>query len=95
MTASCDADYAVPPGKYRRKIVEHMRRITATGQQEQGRTGTAPIEHFQPHAGVNLHKLHCMRRRILPLPLLWCGGNCDSEEAAQDVQETMSHRCCS
>jgi len=67
MAASGHADDAVPRSQCRRKIIEHVRRIAAAGQQEQGRAGTAPIEHLQPDVGLNFHQLHHLRRRVVPL----------------------------
>jgi len=49
MTAPGHADDAVAHGELRRHVIEHVRRIAQAGQKEQGRTGTAPVEHFQPH----------------------------------------------
>ena len=66
MTASRHADDAVPPGKCRRKIVEHVRRITTAGQEEQGRAGTAPIEHLKLDVLCRWYELHPMRRWVSP-----------------------------
>ena len=70
MTAPRHANDAVAPGECWRKIVEHVRRVPSTSQEEQGPTGAAPIEHFQPYLGIDLHEPHGVGRGISPLLLL-------------------------
>src|SRR5687768_3177499 len=70
MTAPRHANDAIAPGECWRKIVEHVRCVASTSQEEQGPTGAAPIEDFQPYLGIDLHEPHDVGRGISPLLLL-------------------------
>ena len=40
----------------RSEIIEYVSRIAATGQKDDGPSGTAPVEYFQPNILINAHE---------------------------------------
>ena len=91
MTASAHADDAVSLGQGRRNVIEDMRRITQARQQDQGRAGTAPVEHFQPHIVFDGDERCLMRRWVLPLRLLWRRWHNLRKYDAQSRQKMAIH----
>src|ERR1700676_1082892 len=57
-SAPCDAVDVVIGRELRRKVVEHMRRVPAAGQQDDRLSRAAPIEYFEPHALFNSDEPH-------------------------------------
>src|SRR5215471_21384782 len=48
------------------ELVEYVRCVPASGQQDHRPAGSAPIEYFQPHVFGDRYKLHGMGGWILP-----------------------------
>jgi hypothetical protein len=49
-----------------RELVENVRRVAKSGEQDDRPAGAAEIEHLQLHAVADRDELNAMRRRIDP-----------------------------
>jgi hypothetical protein len=49
------------------KVIEHVRSVPGTGHQDEHAARSSPIEHLDLHTIAHGHKLHSVRRWILPL----------------------------
>ena len=58
--ASRDAVHVVIGRELRRKIVEHVGRVPAAGQEDYRPSSAAPIQHFEPYAPFYCYEPHGM-----------------------------------
>jgi len=49
-----------------REIVEYVRRVSASGQEHERRSGTAPIQHLQSDVPIHIDKSHAAELRDIP-----------------------------
>lgn len=56
--AASNAINMVSAGEFRREVVEDMRRVPQTGEENERASAAAPIEHFKLDAELDGHELH-------------------------------------
>ena len=66
VSAARDAIHVVLPGEHWCKVIVDMRGISQAGQEDDGSTGTAPVQHLELNAVIDRHERGPMRRRVAP-----------------------------